>query len=163
MQRVSKPLNCLRVNCIEGEKHFLMWSSFFYGFQVLCHIEKDLLLLRLLKMPPLIASIIFSFFWPHPRHVGSQFPNQGSNLHPLRWKHGVLAPGPPGKSLFFLFYILIFHPFGLFSPRWLPSCPNSLYQTFIFYLQILNIFFVYLSLEFLFCSIDHVPCYINLL
>ena len=28
-----------------------------------------------------------------------QFPNQGSNLGPLHWEHGVLAAGPPGKSL----------------------------------------------------------------
>ena len=27
------------------------------------------------------------------------FPDLGSNLHPLQWKHGVLATGPPAKSL----------------------------------------------------------------
>ena len=27
-----------------------------------------------------------------------QFPDQGSNLVPLHWQHGVLASGPPGKS-----------------------------------------------------------------
>ena len=32
------------------------------------------------------------------QHVGSQFPNQGSNLCPLQWKRGVLTTGPPGKS-----------------------------------------------------------------
>ena len=26
-------------------------------------------------------------------------PSQGSNLHPLHWKRGVLITGPPGKSL----------------------------------------------------------------
>ena len=31
------------------------------------------------------------------RHVESQFP-EGSNLHPLHWKCGVLTPGLPGKS-----------------------------------------------------------------
>ena len=31
-------------------------------------------------------------------HIGSQFPDQGSNLHPLPWEHGVLTTGPPGKS-----------------------------------------------------------------
>ena len=31
--------------------------------------------------------------------VGSRFPHQGLNLHPLQWKHGVLTAGPPGKSL----------------------------------------------------------------
>ena len=33
------------------------------------------------------------------RHEGSQFPNQGSNLHPLPWKCKVLTTGLPGKSL----------------------------------------------------------------
>ena len=28
------------------------------------------------------------------QHVGSLFPDQGSNPHLLRWKHGVLAAGP---------------------------------------------------------------------
>ena len=32
------------------------------------------------------------------RHVESQFPYQGSNLHPLHWKGKVLTTGPPGKS-----------------------------------------------------------------
>ena len=31
-------------------------------------------------------------------------PDQGSNLGPLPWEHGVLATGPPGKSLCFLFF-----------------------------------------------------------
>ena len=35
------------------------------------------------------------------QHVGSYFPNQGSNPSPLHWKHGVLTIGPPGKSLNF--------------------------------------------------------------
>ena len=28
------------------------------------------------------------------------FPDQGLNLGPLNWEHGVLAIGPPGKSFF---------------------------------------------------------------
>ena len=32
------------------------------------------------------------------RHVGSEFPDQGSNLHPLHCKLRVLTTGPPGKS-----------------------------------------------------------------
>ena len=28
-------------------------------------------------------------FWPHPQHVGSQFPSQGSNLCPLHWKYSL--------------------------------------------------------------------------
>ena len=30
--------------------------------------------------------------------LGSQFPNQGSDLCPLQGKYQVLTPGPPGKS-----------------------------------------------------------------
>ena len=29
---------------------------------------------------------IFKFFGRTARHVGSQFPDRGSNPHPLRWK-----------------------------------------------------------------------------
>ena len=29
---------------------------------------------------------------------GIQFPDQGLNLGPLHWEHGVLATGPPGKT-----------------------------------------------------------------
>ena len=32
------------------------------------------------------------------KHVGSQFPNQGSNLCSLQWKHRILTTGSPGKS-----------------------------------------------------------------
>ena len=32
------------------------------------------------------------------RHVGSQSPDQGSNLSPLQGKCRVLTTGPPGKS-----------------------------------------------------------------
>ena len=31
-------------------------------------------------------------------HVGSYFPDQGLNPHPLHWKRRVLTTGPPGKS-----------------------------------------------------------------
>ena len=31
-------------------------------------------------------------------HAESQLPDQGSNLHPLHWKCGVLTTGPPGKT-----------------------------------------------------------------
>ena len=39
---------------------------------------------------------------------GIQFPDQGSNPGPLRWKHGVLATGPPGSpaSVFFSFFLI---------------------------------------------------------
>ena len=35
-------------------------------------------------------------------HVGSQFPNQGLNPHPLHWTQGVLTTGPPEKPLCFI-------------------------------------------------------------
>ena len=39
------------------------------------------------------------FFFGHAmQHVGSYFPNQGSNLCPLQWKRGVLTTELPGKS-----------------------------------------------------------------
>ena len=40
-----------------------------------------------------------ALFWLSiKQHEGSQFPDQGSNLCPLQWKHRVLTTGPPGKS-----------------------------------------------------------------
>ena len=41
----------------------------------------------------------FLFFCLIPRHMGSQFPDQGSNPYPLQQKPGVLTTGLPGKSL----------------------------------------------------------------
>ena len=35
--------------------------------------------------------------------MGSYFPDQGLNPHPLLWKHGVLTTGPPGK-----FYVCVY-------------------------------------------------------
>ena len=37
------------------------------------------------------------------QHVGSQFPNQGSNLYPTHWKHGVLTTRLTGKFLLYEF------------------------------------------------------------
>ena len=37
------------------------------------------------------------------------FPNQGSNLRPLQWNHGVLTTGPSGKSIYT--YVTFFYPF----------------------------------------------------
>ena len=39
------------------------------------------------------------YFGRTSRHVGSQFPDQGSNPCPLQWKFPVLTNGPAGKSL----------------------------------------------------------------
>ena len=40
---------------------------------------------------------VFNFFGSTTCHVGSQFTDQGSNISPLKWKHGVLTTGLPGK------------------------------------------------------------------
>ena len=48
---------------------------------------------------------MYLFFGLTTRHAGSLFPDQGWNLCPIKWKHGVLTTVPPGKSRteFFLF------------------------------------------------------------
>ena len=47
---------------------------------------------------------LFLIFGGHAsQHVGSYFPSLGSNLHPLYWKYGILAIGPPGRFLSILF------------------------------------------------------------
>ena len=40
---------------------------------------------------------------------GIQFPDQGSNLGPLLWEHGVSSIGPPGKSVVVFFSSLPFN------------------------------------------------------
>ena len=42
--------------------------------------------------------LIFKFFGCVLPHVGSWFPDWGSNPCPLHWENGVLITGPPGKS-----------------------------------------------------------------
>ena len=39
------------------------------------------------------------FFGCAAQHVGAQFPEQGWNPCPLKWKRGVLTTGPPGRSM----------------------------------------------------------------
>ena len=52
----------------------------------------------------LSVSFFYSFFGHAVWCAGSQFPNQGSDLCPQHWEHGVLTTGPPGKSApFFTF------------------------------------------------------------
>ena len=46
------------------------------------------------------------FFFPSG-YVGSLFPNQGSNQHPLHWKPGVLTTGPSGKFLSYRSILII--------------------------------------------------------
>ena len=42
--------------------------------------------------------LTYFFFHCAPRHVGSWFPNYGSNLCPLHWKRKALTGGPPWES-----------------------------------------------------------------
>lgn len=39
--------------------------------------------------------------------AGSQFPNQGLNVCPQHWKHGVLTTGPPGNSQKWFFFLYV--------------------------------------------------------
>ena len=48
-------------------------------------------------------NFFFFFFGLTVQHVGSKFPNQEWNPHPLQWKHKVLTTQPPGKSLLCVF------------------------------------------------------------
>ena len=41
----------------------------------------------------------FVAIWGVPCMLGLQFPDQWLNSGRLRWEHGALATGPPGKSL----------------------------------------------------------------
>ena len=46
----------------------------------------------------LVARLELSKLW----HVGNWSPDWGLNLGPLLWEIGVLATGPPGKSLHYI-------------------------------------------------------------
>ena len=67
--------------------HFVVWS--------LPHKE-------LLKLGPKITRLDLFFSGHSMQLVGSQFPNQQSNLGPWQWKHEILTIGSPGNSLDFL-------------------------------------------------------------
>ena len=67
---------------------------------VLSHFFHDFLL----SIKPSINILSFNYFlifiFGHAMHHNtSYFPDQGSNLCPLYWEHGVLTTGLPGKSL----------------------------------------------------------------
>ena len=71
----------------------------------------------LFQLPPLPCShtLFFSLlFFLVFLHMGSWFPDQGSNLCPPYWKHGVLTIGPPGKSLW---VFLVEHVLSLYTTR----------------------------------------------
>ena len=55
-----------------------------------------------------VARLTGLFFSRATWHAGSQFPDQGLNLHPMQWKHRVLTTRLPGKSLKGL-YTMQFH------------------------------------------------------
>lgn len=44
-------------------------------------------------------SFFFLFFGHAEWHPGSYFPDQRSNLSPLKWTHGILTIGPSENSL----------------------------------------------------------------
>lgn len=52
------------------------------------------------KRLPVIMSVTCELFWGVPpcAACGIVDPNQGSNLHPFKWKCWNLTTGPPGKS-----------------------------------------------------------------
>ena len=53
-----------------------------------------------------VSQCRFFFFGWTLRHVGSEFPDQGSNLHPLHWKYGVLTTELPQNSQNQIFFFL---------------------------------------------------------
>ena len=56
----------------------------------------------------LYFGVFFVFFFNcTSQHVGSQFPDQGSNPCPLQWKHAILTAGRPKQSLTTCLYILM--------------------------------------------------------
>ena len=58
---------------------------------------------------PFFFYLFIYLFGRAVQHVGSQFPDQGLNLCPLHWKHGVLTTGLPGKFRDFFFLILFIY------------------------------------------------------
>ena len=69
----------------------------------------------------------FCLFVAHAtQHVGSQFPDQGSNLHLLYWKRGVLTTVPPGKSLHlrFVSFYNVFNKVTCVRAKLLQWCPT---------------------------------------
>ena len=78
--------------------------------------------------------VCFFFFWPCHLAIESQFHDQGQNLCPMQWKHGVLTIGPPGKFQDSLELIL----------ECFPLC----------YLKLLRIWDFHPSFEMLSCPMD---------
>ena len=89
------------------------------------------------------------FFGPAARHVESQFPDKGSNSHPLQWKCRVLTTELPGKSRNLLFSsdrcfgVVLCGKLELrhlsFSSIWVIHSTQSMVSTNILFLQCLLI------------------------
>ena len=75
------------------------------------HTSRQNRRLQLLVLPvcSCINIILGVFFGYTMQDVGPQFPGQGSNPGPQRWKHRVFTPGPPGKSQTLIFVSLSLH------------------------------------------------------
>jgi len=54
-------------------------------------------------------------------HIGSYFPDQGSNLHPLHWKWGVSTLDLPGKLLKTAFVVISLHKHAVHGHTSAPS------------------------------------------
>ena len=58
-----------------------------------------------------IVVVVVGVFLATQRGVWDlMFPDQGSNPHPLQWKHGVLTTGLPGKSHKCVLFCFCFWP-----------------------------------------------------
>ena len=78
-------------------------SSIKHSKRALTHIFPTIIMPLSKKKKHAIGFSFFPFFFDHTTgHVRSYFPDQGSNLHPLHWKCGILTTAPPGKSQDFL-------------------------------------------------------------
>ena len=75
--------------CVHPWKHYHNQDSkyIYHPFEVRIRTEWNLL-----------EEYLYLFLGRTVWHVGSQFPDQGSNPCPLHWKCRVLTTGPPGKS-----------------------------------------------------------------
>ena len=88
------------VTAWSAEAHPLKFSKLVCGSNTVHH----LFLYMACKLSLVFIIIIFFSFGHTTSHVGSQFPNQGSNPCPLKWKCRVLTSGLPGKPLSWFLY-----------------------------------------------------------
>ena len=93
--RVGRGRECM---CVYVQIQIYIYIPFLKNFNLK---HTDMGLVASLLMRSLGFSFLFFLkksFGHAVRHVGSQFPHQGSNLQPLHWKRRVLTTGPPGRS-----------------------------------------------------------------